>query len=504
MPAFSNTAIMAAIFVAVIYPILTIFISEMQRVFTRRHSPYVKSLKQIQITVLPVLAVYILLTRVAGIDAFPKGEDGAPLALSALPLSVILTKIVLTAVSIFVINSLLTTLNSFLTSQQDKSSFLANIPGLLLDLFRLAMVLLGAALIVSIVWGADLQGALVGLGVGGIVLGLALQDTLSAVFAGLSMVSTRTFKEGDWLLAGDYEGRVVGMDWRSVTIETEQKILAVVPNSELAQSAFVVESSETMPYGEEVSLFLSYDNEPEHVIDVISRVVESIPGVLQDPPHEVEVLDYTDKGIEYELMFFVADRGDAWKVRSDFLRRFWYVAKRENLYHSGAQNLHFQTIMPQDVSFKSRYEALSQHPIFDESQKGFDELVSLSRVADYGLEENMITIGDKLTHIFVPISGSINVIDGAGDILSSIEVGDFYISRALLKSTDSPVTLRSGKHCKAIILEGKNLLVFIDKNPAAADQIENLIEQRENELARTGSSITSLDLSAFKQEGRSA
>ena len=210
MPAFSNTAIMAAIFVAVIYPILTIFISEMQRVFTRRHSPYVKSLKQIQITVLPVLAVYILLTRVAGIDAFPKGEDGAPLALSALPLSVILTKIVLTAVSIFVINSLLTTLNSFLTSQQDKSSFLANIPGLLLDLFRLAMVLLGAALIVSIVWGADLQGALVGLGVGGIVLGLALQDTLSAVFAGLSMVSTRTFKEGDWLLAGDYEGRVVG------------------------------------------------------------------------------------------------------------------------------------------------------------------------------------------------------------------------------------------------------------------------------------------------------
>ena len=118
---------MAAGFVAVIYPILTIFISEMQRVMTRKNSPYVKSLKQVQITVLPILAVYILLTRVAGIDAFPKDEDAAPLALSALPMSVILTKIVLTAVSIFVINSLLTTLNSFLTSQQDKSSFLANI-----------------------------------------------------------------------------------------------------------------------------------------------------------------------------------------------------------------------------------------------------------------------------------------------------------------------------------------------------------------------------------------
>jgi len=465
MDTLSKTAIYAAIIVAVIYPILTIVISEVQRVFMRKKSPYVKGLRQLQITVLPTLAVYILLTKVAGINAFPLDGEGNALTISALPLSVILTKVVLPAASIFLINSLLTVLNAFLTTQQDKSSFLANVPGLLLDLFRLAMVLLGAALIVSIVWGADLGGALVGLGVGGIVLGLALQDTLSAVFAGLSMVSTRTFKEGDWLLAGDYEGRVVGMDWRSVTIETEQKILAVVPNSELAQSAFVVESSDTMPYGEEVSLILSYDNEPEHVISVISQVAHSISGVLQEPPLEVEVLDYTDKGIEYELMFFVADRGDAWRVRSDFLRRFWYVAKREKLSHAGSQNLHFQPITQQPVAFKTRYEALSANLIFDKSRHALDELVTSSRVEDYGFEENMIVIGDKLNRVFVPIMGSIDVINSAGDIISKIETGDFYISRALLKGTDSPVTLRSGKYCKAIVLDAKNLMDFTDKNP---------------------------------------
>jgi len=149
-----------------------------------------------------------------------------------------MAKVVLTAVAIFSINTLLTALNAFLISQRDKTTFLANIPGLLLDLLRLTLVLIGAAIIVSTVWGADLQGALVGLGVGGIVLGLALQDTLSAVFAGLSMVSTRNFKEGDWLKTGDFEGRVTAMDWRSVTIETEQKTLAVVPNSELALRLF--------------------------------------------------------------------------------------------------------------------------------------------------------------------------------------------------------------------------------------------------------------------------
>ena len=294
MTTLSTSALMAVIVVAVIYPILTIAVSELQRFQDRKASPYGKAVRQFQLSVMPMAALYILITKIAGVNAYPKAVDGSAIALVDLSVSVIAAKVVLTAVAIFSINTLLTALNAFLITQRDNSSFLTNIPGLLLDLLRLTLVLIGAAIIVSTVWGADLQGALVGLGVGGIVLGLALQDTLSAVFAGLSMVSTRNFKEGDWLKTGDYEGRVVAMDWRSVTIETEQKILAVVPNSELAQSTFVVESSETMPYGEEVSLFLAFDNPPEKVIRIIDKVASSIPDVLADPPHEVEVLDYTD------------------------------------------------------------------------------------------------------------------------------------------------------------------------------------------------------------------
>ena len=130
--------------------------------------------------------------------------------------------------------------------------------------------------------------------------------------------------------------------------------------------------------------------------------------------------------------------------------------------------------------------------------------MTASRVEDYGLEENMIAIGDKLNRVFIPITGTIDVINVDGDALSRIEAGDFYISRALLKGTDSPVTLRSGDYCKALILDAQDLLAFTDKNPAAANQIEHLIEQRENELARQGGVVTSLDLSEFQRGDRSA
>ncbi|MEP6343258.1 MAG: mechanosensitive ion channel domain-containing protein [Maricaulaceae bacterium] len=482
MNALSTSAIFAVIAVAIIYPILTIILSEIQRLQERKKTPYVKAIRLFQLTVMPTVALYILITRIANVDGFPKELDGNSTPLSDLPLSVIAAKIVLTAAAIFSINALLTALNAVLISQRNKSSFLANIPGLLLDLLRVTLVLIGAAIIVSTVWGADLQGALVGLGVGGIVLGLALQDTLSAVFAGLSMVSTRNFKEGDWLQTGDYEGKVIAMDWRSVTIETEQKILAVVPNSELAQSTFVVESSETMPYGEEVSLFLAYDDPPEKVMRAIDNVAQSIPDILKDPPHEVEVLNYTDKGIEYELMFFVSNRGEAWRVRSDFLRRFWYVAQREGLHHSGAQNLHFQTIEPQTTSFKTRHDLLSKITAISPPGIGFDELAESVDIVSYGFEEVLMSAGDKFKAIYIPIEGSLSLLDPHGELIQTLREDEFYVSRAFLTGSESRVNLRSDEDCRTLKINFQDLLKYTDKNPAIAERLEQYIEQMEDLL----------------------
>lgn len=482
MGALDNKAVMAVVAVAIIYPILTILLSEVQRLLERKNSPYTKAVRQFQIAVMPMVALYILITRIAGVNAYPLAEDGTAIRLGDLPLSVIAAKIVLTVAAIFFINALLIAMNAFLVSQKNSSTFLSNIPGLLLDLLRVTLVLIGAAIIVSTVWGADLQGALVGLGVGGIVLGLALQDTLSAIFAGLSMVSTRNFTEGDWIKIGDYEGCVVAMDWRSVTIETEQKILAVVPNSELAQSTFVVESSDDMPYGEEISLFMAFDDPPEKVMRAIDNVALSIPDILTDPPHEVEVLNYTDKGIEYELMFFVKDRGEAWRVRSDFLRRFWYLAQREGLHHTGAQNLHFQTVEPRPVSFSTRHEWLSTITALTPAGEGFDTLCQATELVNFGFHETILSAGEKFDSLFIPIEGSMSLIDPHGKVIKPLSDGDFYVSRAFLSGAESRLNLRSNEECRALRINFQDLLDYTDKNPALAERLEKYIEQMEDSL----------------------
>lgn len=472
----------ALLCVVILYPILTILLSEFQRGLERRSSPYVKSVRQFQIAVLPTAALFILLTFIAGIPVTPLAADGSPLPLGKLSAPVIFNKIVLTVAAIFLINVVLQAINAFLMSNRDGSAFLSNIPGLLLDLFRVIVVLIAAAIIVSSVWGADLQGALVGLGVGGIVLGLALQDTLSAVFAGLAMVSTRNFKEGDWIKTGDYEGCVIAMDWRSVTIETEQKIQAVVPNSELAQSTFVVESSKSMPYGEEISLFLSYDDPPEKVIAVIDDVASSISDILISPVHEVEVLNYTDKGIEYELMFFVADRGEAWRVRSDFLRRFWYAADRAGLRHMGAQNLHFQNIPRPDLSFKAKHAVLAKIDVLTPEGSGFDALVASSEQIRFGAKEIIMSAGQKFDRIYIPVEGSLSLVDLDDTIIQTIENGDFFVSRTFLSGAECPIAVRADQSCTALSIPSQDLLAYIDQNPKLATRLETYIEHMEDSL----------------------
>jgi small-conductance mechanosensitive channel len=476
----SEKALVAFLAIGLAYPLLTIVLAEIQRVLSGAGSNYARVFGQVQNLVLPCVAVYIILTEMAGIN--PNIGKDAMAAAEAPSIGALIAKSVLTITAIFIINTLLTALNAYLASRRGVNSILANIPGLLLDLMRLGLVLVGAALTISLVWGVNLQGALVGLGVGGIVLGLALQDTLSALFAGLSMVSTRNFKEGDWLQAGEYEGKVIAMDWRSVTIQTEQKILAVIPNSELARSTFLVESTETMPYGEEVALKFSYDDPPEQVILVIDEVVRSVPGILSEPAHRIELLYFQDNGAEYELTFFVPERGDAWQARSDFLRRFWYAAERAGLHPTGAHHALYRVVDGNKNMTQERLSALQTAQVFNPKSAGFDKLLSTASIYRFGRGEILMNHGDVVNRVLIPFRGELVVNDHNARFSQKLGVGEFFISRATLNAGKSPVRICSEGACSVLEIPQSALMEFLDKNPREAARFEALIEKTESNL----------------------
>ena len=108
---------------------------------------------------------------------------------------------------------------------------------------RLLQDVLGALIfLVAIVAAAayvmqlPVKGLLATSGVMAIVIGLALQSTLSDVFSGIVLNTTRPYQIDDWISIDGTEGKVIDIDWRATRLLTGNGSMAVIPNSVAAKA----------------------------------------------------------------------------------------------------------------------------------------------------------------------------------------------------------------------------------------------------------------------------
>lgn len=460
--------------VALGYPVLALMLVEVHRHLRASHPETARLIQQIQVTVLPLIALHLLLSRVAGLS-----PDGAA------------AKLVLTAVSISAINAVLLALNLVVREGPLASEAMARTPGLMLDLARLILVLVASAFVASEIWAVDLGSLLAALGVGSVVIGLALQDTLSGLFSGVSLMSGRHFREGDWIEFGEASGQIVKMDWRSVTIQTlDDERLMVIPNSELAQGVFTVLSSSTRVFGQNLYVKFNYGVPPARAMEALDATVRTVPLILADPAHDIDLMDMGDDGIAYEITIHTATREDGEAATTDFLRRLWYRCQREGLVLAGAVNRRYLNAGPPSLAPAEIAQILARTEIFLPDSPGFAELQSAAKIGLFDAGERLLDAGLPARRLFLVVSGEMTVtLPGAtgARILQRFGPGEFFISRALLTGAASTVDLVAEVETMTLSLEAIHVIDFLNQNPPMARRLEQAIDAIEGGLkaART-------------------
>ena len=197
-----------------IFPLLMVALAELLLQLRLRDLPRTRVVRELRIWVIPLAALCFLLTSVLQID---KGN---------LPIQLVET---LAWVSLIV--AALSFVNVLLFTGAKPGTWQNDMPKLFRDLVRTLLIAVGIAIVLSAVFGVDLRGAFAALGVGGIVLGFALQDTLGNLFSGVALLFERPFDIGDWLEVDGQVGKVIEVNWRSVHIMTRNLEQLVVPNS---------------------------------------------------------------------------------------------------------------------------------------------------------------------------------------------------------------------------------------------------------------------------------
>jgi small-conductance mechanosensitive channel len=195
-----------------------------------------------------------------------------------------------------------------------------------------AAIYTAAILVVLIsVLALPIGGLLATSGVLAIVLGLALQNTLADVFAGIAFGIEAPFNVGDRISLGDKtEGTVVQMNWRSIRILTDGDDVAIVPNSVVAKSDIVNRSFPTRVRSAFIELSCPAGSSPERVIDTLQQATLLCPPILTEPRSSAELTRLGSRECRYRVNFSVSDTEHLSTTKDLLLRH-----ARRQLYYTG-------------------------------------------------------------------------------------------------------------------------------------------------------------------------
>jgi small-conductance mechanosensitive channel len=129
---------------------------------------------------------------------------------------------------------------------------------------------------------------LTALGVGGLAVALALQDTLANFFAGVHILVETPIRVGDFIrLSTGEEGVVADIGWRTTRIRALANNMIVIPNTRITSGNLTNFNLPDARVATEVIVVVAQDADPDRVVQLAKETASTIEGVLVDPPPAV-------------------------------------------------------------------------------------------------------------------------------------------------------------------------------------------------------------------------
>jgi small-conductance mechanosensitive channel/CRP-like cAMP-binding protein len=191
---------------------------------------------------------------------------------------------------------------------------------LFFDLVAAAIYICTVLIVLKLVLALPVGGLLATSGVVAIVLGLALQNSLADVFAGIAVGIERPFQVGDRISLESIEGQVTEINWRSIRVQTDGDDIAIIPNSLVAKQLMVNRSFPSRRRSVSVEVWCPAAADPERVVDVLQQATMLCPSILETPEPGVSLNRMGPSWNRYTVSFSVADTPLVTATKSHLLR----------------------------------------------------------------------------------------------------------------------------------------------------------------------------------------
>ncbi len=192
-------------------------------------------------------------------------------------------------------------------------SMRAGVPLLLVNIFSLLLSVVILFWSVSQIFGVQLTPLLATSAAFSIVLGLALQDTLGNLFAGISLQIDKTFELDDWLEVQNGTIRVTGqvkeLSWRSTVLVGFSDEMITLPNKLIASSQVSNFSPDQQPIIRSQVFRISHTSDFEHIKELLFKTVQKIPEIRKRPEPFVFIQELNESWVAIKIIYYLDQYG---------------------------------------------------------------------------------------------------------------------------------------------------------------------------------------------------
>lgn len=365
-------------------------------------------------------------------------------------------------------------------------------PALLRQLVGLLVFGVCLAIVIKMVLpGFELGGLLVSSAILTAVIGLALQDTLGNLFAGLALHMEKTVQVGDWIRSGETFGVVEELSWRTIKLRTMEGNILLIPNSVAGRERLEIFPRFGPPVARLLRIGLECESSPVSVREALENAMRGLPGLAAEPRPIAYVRSFDAYAITYELRYWLEDFSRHLEIDSAARERVWYALHRAGIkipYPIVEQHQYAAGALGKPLRKEAIEDVLARIDLFGSlSAAERERLASGARERRYAPGEMIVREGDSTSSMFVIEAGraavSIHGPAGVSRSLATLEPGAALGEISLLTGEPRTATVRALTEVTAIEIDKRTLGPILEESPGLCERFDAVIADRRRKAA---------------------
>src|SRR5256714_4103324 len=328
----------------------------------------------------------------------------------------------------------------------------------------------------------------------GVIIGLALQDTLGNFFSGISLHADRPFQVGDVIALGPQKitGVVEGITWRAINLRTFGNNIALFSNSVAAKEAIEVFPRDNLN-ARLVYFGTLYTDSPAKTIHIVREAVREAENVSAKLTPVVRIRGLGDSAIDWECKYWPDDYAKYNDTDALVRQLIWYALRRANItFAFPTRTLHLERKAPTPIAAGPQQEIIERLSAVDIfaplSPEEMEKLATAAMRHVFAPRELVIRAGDQGASMFAVHNGGVQVqVTDAGKAIPVAMLGEgaFFGEMALFTGEPRAANVVALEETEVLEIGHAAMKHLFDTNPDLAESISWTIAERRAGLEAT-------------------